>query len=245
MKDRKTSHRLWMFDILKHLYSQPFAKHLWFKWWTSLYFFYELPRFSVDLDIDLIWEYDEADFKKMMTQLKKFVSNKWWRIKKDGTLAHSHRYIIQYGWERKLKLEFSSYSYPNTYEPKDLFGLEVQTMTISDMFAHKLCALVSRYQTRGYLASRDLFDMHFLFEYEVSPNKEIINIRSKILTWEEMNTKQRYSYLVEFIKTHEDHLRKNILNGIWELIDDTSSKHRIKSKLIDELLEKLQLAVMD
>jgi hypothetical protein len=59
-----------------------------------------------------------------------------------------------------------------------------------------------------------------------------------------MITKQRYTYLIEFIRTHEKHLRANILDGLGELIDETSTKHRIKQKLVDEMLELLQLASM-
>lgn len=233
-----------MFDILKHLYSQSTAKHLGFKWGTALYFFYQLPRFSVDLDFDLIWDIDPKDLKKMIEKLKTFVISKWWIIKKDGTLQHSYRYIVQYGWEKKLKLEFGTHTYPNTYEPKDLFGLEVQTMTIQDMFAHKLCALVSRFQARGYLASRDIYDIHFMLELGITPNDDIIHIRSKILANKEMTTKQRYTHLVDFIQTHEDHFRAHILDGLGELIDDSASKHRIKKTLLDEVLEKLQIAGM-
>jgi len=244
MKDRKTSHRLWMFDILKHLYSQSFSKYLWFKGGTALYFFYALPRFSVDLDMDLIPGYDEQIFQQMIKKLKIFVTSKWWKIKKDGTLAHSHRYIIQYWWEKKLKLEFGSYDYPNTYESKDLFGLEVQTMTISDMFAHKLCALVSRYQYREYLAGRDIFDIHFLLSQHITPTASIIALRSKKLANKELNIKERYLFLIDFIRTHEDHLRSHILDGLWDLIGETSSKHRIKQTFIDETLQMLQVASM-
>lgn len=47
-------HRKYMFDVLKVLYNSKYAKLLWFKWWTALCFFYELDRFSVDLDFDIV-----------------------------------------------------------------------------------------------------------------------------------------------------------------------------------------------
>ncbi len=244
MTDRKTTHRIRMFSLLKHLYSQSSGKHLWFKWGTALYFFYNLPRFSVDLDFDLIDDIDPKIFTSTISSLKKFVISKWWKIKKDGTLQHSHRYIIQYWWEKKLKLEFSKHTYPNTYEPKNLFGLEVQTMSIQHMFAHKLCALVSRYQQRNYLANRDIYDIHFLLSKHISPDQDIIKIRSKTLANKEMNISERYSFLANFVTTHENHFRNNILDGLGELIDNSSAKHQIKKHLIDETLEMLHVASM-
>ena len=244
MHDRKNTHRVWMFKILKHLYSQKRGKHLGFKWGTALYFFHQLPRFSVDLDIDILPHTDMTRFPNWISSLETFVQAQWWTIKKSWTSAYSHHYFIQYGGEKKLKLEFTTHQYPNIYRRKQLLGLQIQVMDIRDMFAHKLCAFVSRYQQRGYLASRDLFDMHFLFQQSISPREEIIKIRSKNLVKQAMSTKQRYAYLLEFIRTHETYLRHHILDGIWELIEQTKTKHHIKTHLLDELIEYLQLGMM-
>lgn len=244
MKDRKQAHRTWMFNILKHIYSNPIGKHIWFKWWTALYFFYQLPRFSVDLDFDILKDSKKNTFDEWIQRLHTYIEQAWWSIKKDWTLQHSHRYIVQYWWQKKLKLEFGTHQYPNIYEAKDLFWLQIQTMSLSHMYAHKLCAVVSRWQQRGYLASRDLFDIHFLLSQHIQPNENIIKIRSNILTGNTMNIQQRYTYLIDFIHEHEIHFRKHILDGLGELIDDTASKHRIKETLVDELLEQLHLASM-
>jgi hypothetical protein len=87
-------------------------------------------------------------------------------------------------------------------------------MILEDMFAHKLCALYARYKQREYIANRDIFDIQFLFELGVSPNPEIIAIRSLSLIGKKLSVKERYTILREFIIEHKDHIRKHILDGL-------------------------------
>jgi len=48
-------HRFYLVQILKDVYSDlELANYLGFKGGTALMFFYDLPRFSVDLDFDLL-----------------------------------------------------------------------------------------------------------------------------------------------------------------------------------------------
>src|SRR3990172_10864567 len=52
-----SSHRTIMINVLKDIYSDiEISSLLGFKGGTALYFFYNLPRFSVDLDFDLLDE---------------------------------------------------------------------------------------------------------------------------------------------------------------------------------------------
>lgn len=48
-------HRFFLVQLLKDIYSDPpLAVNLGFKGGTALMFFYDLPRFSVDLDFNLL-----------------------------------------------------------------------------------------------------------------------------------------------------------------------------------------------
>jgi len=49
-------HRKYLFNILSDIYSSPVGAYLGFKGGTMLYYFYNLDRFSVDLDFDLLDE---------------------------------------------------------------------------------------------------------------------------------------------------------------------------------------------
>jgi len=61
-------HRQVMFEIITDVYRHPLGDKLGFKGGTMAYFFYELDRFSIDLDFDLL---DETKVKEM----KEFISN--------------------------------------------------------------------------------------------------------------------------------------------------------------------------
>ena len=50
----KKKHRQVMFEILRDIYRSELGFYLGFKGGTMLYFFYNLNRFSVDLDFDLL-----------------------------------------------------------------------------------------------------------------------------------------------------------------------------------------------
>ena len=60
-------HKFFMMQILKDIYSDiELANCLGFKGGTALMFFYDLPRFSVDLDFNLIHaEAEESDYQNL------------------------------------------------------------------------------------------------------------------------------------------------------------------------------------
>src|SRR3989344_2201436 len=67
-----SSHRTIMINVLKDIYSDiEIASELGFKGGTALYFFYNLPRFSVDLDFDLL---DESKKDIVFDRVTKIVS---------------------------------------------------------------------------------------------------------------------------------------------------------------------------
>lgn len=244
MTNWKSVHRQRLFDLLTTLSTSRYWNKLWFKWGTALYFFYQLPRFSVDLDFDLIAVEAPSVFKDILLSfLQPFVLKKWGTIKPEWTLENSFRFIVQYGGVKKLKLEFSYTSYPNVYEQRLLLWVPVLTMDIRRMFAHKMAAFIARRQQRGFLANRDLFDMHFLFWLGVHPSEEIVRMRSLQLTGKELSLSQWYSYLIAFIMEHKPELEKNILDGVGELIDE-QQKIFVKNALLTEIVRFLELQRM-
>lgn len=84
--------------------------------------------------------------------------------------------VLDYGIdERKLKVEISNRNSPDHYEIKNLLGINVNVMTLPDMFAHKLCALLDR----NTVASRDIFDSWFFMKNQTPVNRDIIEFRMK------------------------------------------------------------------
>lgn len=68
----KTKHEIQMKNILKNIYSDRLlAPILGFKGGTACYFFYDLPRFSVDLDFDLL---DKSKEEEVFERLKEIIA---------------------------------------------------------------------------------------------------------------------------------------------------------------------------
>ena len=64
-------HKYFLLQILKDIYSDSeLAVNLGFKGGTALMFFYDLPRFSVDLDFDLI---DKSKEKVVYEKIRKII----------------------------------------------------------------------------------------------------------------------------------------------------------------------------
>jgi hypothetical protein len=229
-----------MFRILKVLYTNKYGKLLGFTWWTALYFFYHLERFSVDLDFTLVQDISTEEIismkQELLADLQKQLPDI--QIKIDGTLKNSIRYRAQYGGSKIIKIEISSKIYDNRYEIKNLSWLAVQVMNIEYMFAHKLCAFFSRYQQRDKIANRDLFDIGFLLSKGYLPNGEILQQRSKILFGKTMNEAQFIESLLVFLRTHQKTIQKNILDGIGELINE-GKKKEIKTNLLQDIINTL------
>jgi len=111
-------HKLYLFQILKDIYEdKELSGILGFKGGTALMFFYDLPRFSVDLDFNLLNPDKEKQVYNKIT----------------GILS-----------EHKLKIEISKRDFDDSYEIKNLLGVSIKVMVKPDMFAHKLCALMDR-----------------------------------------------------------------------------------------------------
>ena len=131
-----------MVQMLKDIYSDiEIASLLGFKGGTAVYLFYNLPRFSVDLDFNLLnVERKETVFKRIELILKKYGELKEKREKR-FTLF----FLVSYSEEaQNVKVEISKNDFPDTYEIKNYLGIPMLVMKRDDMFAHKLVALLER-----------------------------------------------------------------------------------------------------
>ncbi len=214
-----------MLQILKEIYSDiELANYLGFKGGTALMFFYDLPRFSVDLDFNLLNpEKEELVYQKIRSILLKFGS-----IHDDAKKFYGPLIVLDYGiGERKLKIEISNRVFDNRYEIKNLLGIRMKVMVLPDMFAHKLCALLDRNE----LTNRDIFDVHYFLKLRTPINKQLVETR--------MQTSLE-AYLQNCITSLEKISDRGILNGLGELMDETI-KQFVRTKLRTETIELLQM----
>ncbi|NLA63824.1 MAG: nucleotidyl transferase AbiEii/AbiGii toxin family protein [Bacteroidales bacterium] len=144
-----------------------------FQRWYCFDVFYNLPRFSVDLDFNLLSvEKEEFVFNRIKNILLKYGTIIGEAIKFNAPII-----VLSYGkGERKLKVEISNKHWHNSYEIKNYLGINMKVMTKPDMFAHKLCAMLDRTD----VTNRDIFDSWFFMKNQTPINKAIVETRMKM-----------------------------------------------------------------
>jgi len=217
-------HKFFMLQILKDIYSDiELANNMGFKGGTALMFFYDLPRFSVDLDFNLLDPAKEDDIYAKMRQ----ILLKYGTIFDEAKKFYGPIVVLDYGiGERKLKVEISNRQYQNQYEVKNLLGINMKVMVSSDMFAHKLCAMLDR----SSITNRDIFDVHFFMKNRTPINKNLVETR--------MN-----SALTDYLQLCMDMLQKKsdkgMLDGLGELMDEETKKF-VRYKLRTDTIELMR-----
>ncbi len=216
-------HKFFMLQILKDLFSDAeLADCLAFKGGTALMFFYGLPRFSVDLDFNLL----DTDKEKEVYEKVKKILLKYGDIHDEALKFYGAVFVLNYGQnERKLKVEISNRQYDNHYEIKNLLGIDMKVLAKPDMFAHKLCALLDRNEITG----RDVFDCWFFLNAQTPINANIVENRMGMPLQE---------YIRHCIDTLEQVSDKTIMNGLGELTDGETKKFA-KTKLRKEAISLL------
>jgi len=218
-------HKFMMLQILRDIYSNLLlANSLGFKGGTALMLFHRLPRFSIDLDFDLI--HADKEKEALIYKIIRDILLKYGTIDDEALKFFGPILVLNYGkGERKLKVEISNRQFGSHYEVKTYMGINMLVMTLADMFAHKLCALLDRNE----LANRDIFDSWFFMENRTSINKIIIENRMKV---------PFSDYLRMCIEEINNLKNRSLLNGIGDLIDD-KMKHFVRTKLHSETITLL------
>lgn len=215
------THRNIMLRILLKISSDPIlSRNLVFKWWTALYFFYWLDRFSTDLDFDLVDIWLAEDILRKIWEILEL----HWKIKDLRIKRHTIFGLLSY-WEldHNIKIEINRRWTSWKYSYKSLLGIDIQTMNIEDMCANKFIALTDR----NRLANRDIYDIHFILTKGLEVNTNLIYER----TWKTM--KQYVEYCINFLRSlPKDH---SILEGLWEVLNP-EQKNFCKNNLIKETI---------
>lgn len=216
-------HRKYLFNILTDIYNSPAGKYLGFKGGTMLYYFYGLGRFSVDLDFDLL---DESKAVLVSQKMRKILE-KYGTIADDRDKFYNIFFLLSYQkGQHGIKIEISKRSSLTQYEIKNFFGKSIIAMKIEDAFAQKLVAATDRKR----MASRDFYDIYFLFKNNFNFNEAIIKERTQ------KSAREYLTFLKKFINKNIS--KKNILHGIGELVDE-KQKDWIKKNLKKELISQI------
>lgn len=221
----KQKHKLYMAQILSLIFKdKDLCNVLGFKGGTALMFFHNLPRFSTDLDFNLLdAERQDAVYEKVRRILLRFGT-----IDDEAKKMHGPILVLNYGkGERMLKVEITNRQYDNHYETHTLAGTDIRVMTVPDMFAHKLCAMGER------LSPRDVFDAWFFLNVlHAGINENIIRERTD---------KSAAEYAAWCAQRVKETSPKLLMQGLGEVIDDARTKNFVRTKLIEETVQALEL----
>ena len=225
------THRNILLSILKDIFSDSImGLALGFKGGTAAYLFYDLPRFSVDLDFDLLdKEHEHYVFENVQKVLQKYGLVKQAREKRFSffcLLSYENKIHGAYN----IKIEINRREFGSCYEVKSYLGIPMKVMIKQDMIAHKLVAMFERLGT----TNRDIFDVWFFLKNNWQINEAIIEKRT------DMSFDMFVQKCIAELEVMSD---RNILSGLGELLDAQQKvwvKKHLRTETIFLLKMKLQ-----
>ena len=220
-----SQHKVVMVKVLKAIYTDKLLQTmLGFKGGTAAMLIYDLPRFSIDLDFDLL---KVTEDKRVFSRLQKILTSIG-QVQDAREKYYTLFFLLNYQKrERNLKIEISRRPSLAQYQLKNYLGISMLVMSKSDMFASKLAA----YLTRPDLATRDLFDLWFFFSSGWLINPSLFKEKTGMVL---------QSGLEKAITKTETIKNKQLLAGLGELLNN-KQKDWVRTKLKDELLFQIRL----
>ncbi len=215
-----------MGQILKDIYTDvSIAPLLGFKGGTCAYFFYGLPRFSVDLDFDL-FSTDEMTQKSVFGTVKNILEH-YGEIKDNHIKRNTIFFLLSYGdADHNIKVEVSIRIHipdiQEHYELKEYLGISMLVGKKDYLFASKLAAFTSRRET----AMRDIYDIWYFAKNNWDINAEVLKTRTN---------KTIKEHLTDCITIVEGIKDNQILQGLGELLNE-KEKAWVKTNLRKEAI---------
>lgn len=223
----KEKHQLIMGQILRDIYSDTSISSLiGFKGGTCAYFFYDLTRFSVDLDFDL-FSNDEAT-QKLVYEKIGGVIGKYGEIKDHYIKRNTVFFLLSYGdTDHNIKVEVSvRILMPDIrehYEIKEYLGISMLAAKKDYLFASKLAALTNR----RLLAMRDVYDIWFFAKNNWDIDTEVLKARTG------KTIKEHIADCIPVVEAVKDN---EILRGLAELLLNEKEKSWVKNHLKKETI---------
>lgn len=220
-----SEHKNIMLRILREIYSDTkISPLLGFKGGTAAYLFYNLSRFSIDLDFDLL---DEKKEEVVFSRMEEIVK-KYGKIKEARKKRFNLFFLLSYKEDsQNVKIEVNRRAFGSQYELKSYLGISMLVMKVEDMFAHKLAAMYERAEK----ANRDIYDVWFFLKNNWPINKKIV---------EERLGMSFIQALAACIARLEEMESRNILHGMGELLDG-KSKDWVRENLKKDILFLLKI----
>ncbi len=179
-------HKAWLYRVLEAIADDNFlASVLYFKGGTCASMLGWLDRFSVDLDFDFGGE--EKDIEKVRMTLENIFNKLGLEIKDKSKVGLQYflKYVTKEADRNILKIDVT---FPlvksSRYEAQRFIEIDriLNCQTKETMFAHKLVAVLDRFEKTGGIAGRDIYDIHhFLiqgFDYDTKVIEERTGLKA-------------------------------------------------------------------
>jgi len=184
-KKEDAIHKAWMYRVLEAIADDnQLASLLYFKGGTCASMLGWLDRFSVDLDFD--FSGDKKDILKTRKELENIFSKLGLTVKDKSKIGI--QYFLKYETPNSkrniLKIDIT---FPiiksSQYESVRFLEIDrfLTSQTKETMFAHKLVAVLDRFEKTGGIAGRDIYDIHYFFMNNFDYNISVIEERRKVL----------------------------------------------------------------
>lgn len=224
-------HKAWMFRVLRAIADDAhLAQALVFKGGTCAAMRGFLDRFSVDLDFDYIGEASEMN--AVRGRLEKLFADLGLAVKDASKEVPQYflKYPVSEGERNTLKFEATTIAIgANKVERVRFVEIDrvLLCQTIETMFAHKLVALVDRYERHRTIAGRDVYDIHHFFLNGYSYDAAVIQDRRGVLPIE---------YLKKLRLFIERHITDTIINQDLNILLSVDQFQKIRRILKEETL---------
>ena len=216
-----------MIQILKAIYADiTIASLLGFKGGTAAMLLYGLPRFSVDLDFDLLD--DTPENRKLVYGRVRNILCEYGSIKDEQEKFATLFFALSYGvGEHQIKVEINTRKTGARYEMKSYLGLPILVAVRESMVAGKLVALTRRKR----FAARDLYDIYFFLKqrWDIDP--------AVLATYQIASLADYLGACIAFVENIPD---TALLAGLGELIG-AKEKDFVREKLKTEVIFLLRL----
>lgn len=216
-------HKRYLSLLLSEL-AKAFSEKIALKGGTCAYFFYNLPRFSFDLDFDMLREFSASDADDLREILSRHGQAKEFRDKQNTLFC-----LFDYGkGHPNIKIELGRRVWKhNVYKPVWFLGVPLAVADETTVLTNKLVALTDRKTA----VARDLFDSWFFLKAGFSVNEGLVRERTG---------KDTAIYLKEaivFIK--KTYTPRNVLHGLGDALDE-KQKAWAKDHLVPETVREME-----
>jgi predicted nucleotidyltransferase component of viral defense system len=221
----RDKHKVFLVKILKSISDNATLRsNLGFKGGTAAYLFYNLPRFSVDLDFDLQFS-ENGD--ETFAILKQSVG-KIGEIVDEFVKRHTYFLLLRYEkGQRNIKIDISQRRTSAQFTVGNYLGIPLLLIQKESMAAGKLAAFLERRK----FASRDAYDLWFFLKEGWDVDEQVVYEHCAVSLKEALRRAVDKARLMD---------RKQLLQGLGELLDE-KQKAWAREKLKDELVFQLRL----